>query len=219
MGTAFKVERTYLGGQFASSEGVQLDCHRISQRLSSQRRLVRTHVRRKNDGRWRQVQLRDVEGLVEEIGGIELVDRSDTSLRGRLLLLRHGHGLASSHLHACHALRDAADVRRGRRAVAGGLEPGRGGRGELLGSRISAAGGGTGLLLLTRISAITTVAGSNRLRSAELTSSWQLSAHGRVAATAYVEGAGGVSPLLLLASRVRRLLSALRRRRGGRILV
>lgn len=30
VGTAFRVDRTYLGGQFASSEGVQLDCCRIS---------------------------------------------------------------------------------------------------------------------------------------------------------------------------------------------
>lgn len=30
VGTAFRVDRTYLGGQFASSDGVQLDCGRIS---------------------------------------------------------------------------------------------------------------------------------------------------------------------------------------------
>lgn len=37
VGTAFRVDRTYLGGQFASSEGVQLDYYGISHRQTSSR--------------------------------------------------------------------------------------------------------------------------------------------------------------------------------------
>jgi len=33
VGTAFKVDRTYFGGQFASGEGVTLDCRNVSRGL------------------------------------------------------------------------------------------------------------------------------------------------------------------------------------------
>lgn len=111
---------------------------------------------------------------------------------------------------------DATDIRRGRGAVAGGLEARCGSRGELLGSRITRGG----LLFLAWITAITTIASSGHgLRSAELASSWHLAAYCGIATTADVKGASGIGPLLLLASSLGRLLAALGWGRGGRVLV
>ena len=51
VGTAFRVDRTYLGGQFASGEGVTLDW--ISLAPEAIIHSGETHVRRQND-RWRR---------------------------------------------------------------------------------------------------------------------------------------------------------------------
>lgn len=107
MGTAFSVERTYLGGQFASGEGVTLDCTRMLDAYLYQEG-GEPYVWWEYDGRRRQVQLRDVEWLVEQICGIELVQGDWTSLSSgdRLSWLSSG---SSTELYTSKALCDAGD--------------------------------------------------------------------------------------------------------------
>jgi hypothetical protein len=66
-----------------------------------------TYVWRQDDGGRREVQLRDIEWLVEKIGGVELVQRSSPSLRWKLLRLLLGAG---SEIHGPHAGGEASDA-------------------------------------------------------------------------------------------------------------
>lgn len=197
------------GGQFASGEGVQLDCLLVSF-CRETRAKRRTYIRGQDDRGRREVQLGHVEGLVQEVCRVELVEGADAWLRLRRHLLGRWLSRACSHLHACHALRDAADTRR-RSAVRIGRLEARGGRSRRAVCLRSTVRCRLRLCILAWI----TVAGSHRLRSAELSAAGELATHGSIRAAADIEGLGGVSSLLLLACHLAGLLGRLRGRRAS----
>ena len=214
MGTALSVDRINFGGQFASGEGVQLDCLRVSLCKGTRARR-RTYIRGQDDRRRREVQLGDVEGLVQEVCRIELVERPDARLRLRGHLLGRWLSRSRSHLHACHALCDAAHTGRGSAIGIGRLEA-RGGRSRRAVCLWSTVRRRLRLCVLTRVS----VAGSHVLRSAaELSSAWELAPYGSIRAAADIEGLGSVGSLLLLACPFARLLGPLRGRRASWICI
>ena len=81
VGMAFSVDRTYLAGQLASGEGVTLVCYR--QYLVCMSELYVTHIGGQYR-RWRRIlKFGNVEGRIEKVCGIELVE-SWASLSRRL---------------------------------------------------------------------------------------------------------------------------------------
>lgn len=176
--------------------------------------LWRTYIRGQDDRRRRQVQLGHIEGLVQEVRGIELVERPDARLGLGRHLLGRWLSRSRSHLHACHALRDATHT--GRRSAIGirRLEArgGRSRRAVCLGGTVR---GGLRLRVLTWVS----IASSHGLRGAELAAAWELASYGSIRAAADIEGLGSVGSLLLLALCFAGLLSRLRGRRASGVRV
>lgn len=207
------MDRINFGGQFASGEGVQLDCLRV-RFCRDTRAKRRTYIRGQDDRGRREVQLGHVEGLVQKVCRIELVEGPNAWLRLRRHLLGRWLSRACSHLHACHALRDAGDTWR-RSAVCIGRLEARGGRSR----RAVCLWGTVRCRLRLCLLAWITVAGSHRLGSAELSAAGELATHGSIGAAADIEGLGGVSSLLLLAYPFARLLGRLRGRRASWIRV
>lgn len=216
MGTALSVDRMNFGGQFASGEGVQLDCLRVS--VCKCEGWRRTYIWGKDDWRRREIQLGYVERLVQEVGRVELVEGPDSWLALRRHLLRSWLSRTRPHLHACHALRDATHTSctRGRRGAIciGRLEARSGG------SRRAVGLGGTirGRLRLC-VLAWVPVASSHGLRSAELAAAWKLAPYSSIRAAADIEGLGSVGSLLLLGLSFARLLGRLRWRRASGVRV
>lgn len=127
----------------------------------------RTYIRGQNDRRRRQVQLGYVEGLVQEVCRVELVEGPDARLGLRRHLLGRWLSRSWTHLHACHALRDATHTRR-RSAIGVGRLEARGGRSRRAVCLGSAVRGRLRLCVLAWVS----VASSHGLRSAELPAAW-----------------------------------------------
>lgn len=174
----------------------------------------RTYIWGQDDrGRW-QVQLGYVEGLVQEVGGIELVERPDPRLGLGRHLLGRWLSLSWSHLHACHALRDATYT--GRRSTIGirRLEA-RGGRSRRAVRLGSAVRSRLRLCVLAWVS----IASSHGLRGAELAAARELASYGSIRAAADIEGLGSVGSLLLLALCFAGLLGRLRGRRASGVRV
>lgn len=157
-----------------------------------------TYVRGENDRGRRKVELRDIEGLAEEIGRVELVENSRASLLGGLLLLR-----LSSNAHVAHTLGDTTDTRR--RLTSAGCWI------ALIGSLItvlrSLSGGllcsiawvalGSGSLRLGLVTSITRSGLSSR-SAVLLGSALGLATGDGVGASANLECLGRISSLLLL---------------------
>lgn len=82
VGTALRVERTYLGGQFASGDGVTLDCDEGISTYGNEtvKDSGETHIRGQNDWRGWKVQLRNVEWLIDKIRWVELVQSNGAGL-------------------------------------------------------------------------------------------------------------------------------------------
>jgi len=177
-----------------------------------------TCVGGKDNRRRGQVQFRNGEGLVHQIGGIQMVERSSPGGlgcwcgRNWLLLL----GLATE-LHAAHSLSDAGDTR------SAGLATGSRSRIALVGGLITAIACLLGLNARLRSSialgilvslgrgllsiglGIAAVAGTlllSRRDSVLRRSALDLAADGSIGAGPYLKGAGGVASLLLLSGGV-----------------
>lgn len=165
-----------------------------------------SYVRRQNDRRRREVQLGDVEGLVEEVGRVELVERPSSRLGRELLrgLLRRSR----AEIHGRHAGGQTGNTARGRRDSGGGvvglwcLVASKRGGGWLrhairllrlgaVGSRLSTIGGGRGFWLW-----VTSV---SRGGSSILAAALQLTTYGGIGPRGNLERAGGICALLLLA--------------------
>lgn len=222
VGTALIVDRMYREEQLASGEAVTLVCSKTG--LVSTSSYTQWHqaswggkkmgdavsyIGREDDGRRRQIQLRGVEGLRQEVRRIQLVENGGPALLGHLGRLR-----LASDLHAGHALGDARDaggrswasrrlvslvrslvaVRRLRRGD--GLRCAIAGLGILVTRRRGDAS--DGLRLDWRIGAVGSSAGLH-WRRAVLLSDRELAACQSIGPRADLEGLRRISSLLLLA--------------------
>jgi len=161
----------------------------------------RTHVWREDDRGWREVQLRDIEGLIEKVCGIELVERDGSGLSGsRLGWLGSGAG---AELHARHARGDAGHAGGGAGSstrivrfgslVSSGASDGNAGLGRAVCRSATICRYSLGIL-----GWVAPITGRQRLWSSKLASYGRLSSHSsNVSSLSDFKGLCGICPLLL----------------------